>query len=336
MATGFKKRVINPSQVTTAEIASASAPIVGDPRIGFPAPQEEVIKSSILNAKNIGEIKNLGSSQDYEVGSVYDVPLALIKSNPLNPRAIYTSTAIDEMASSLLSSGQRISATGYLDEQGYVVLIEGETRLRGARVASLPTLRVEIKAKPLSEQALYEEARAANVERRDQTPLDDALKWKELLSKKIYPTQAALAKALSLTEDYVSRTLSLSRLPHRLIITIAEYPELMTHKMLNALREFWEVKDEDEAIELILEVTKNGLGYRDVVARRKSAEKGPIKRPRSTREAIQFGDGKGEIKTFDEGGRFELVLKGLKPEQAQLFTQQVKSLLESLTAQGEA
>lgn len=39
-------------------------------------------------------------------------------------------------------------------------------------------------------------------------------------------------------------------------------------------------------LELILEVAKTGMGYRDVVARRKAAVKGPVKRPRSTREAL--------------------------------------------------
>jgi ParB family chromosome partitioning protein len=230
------------------------------------------------------------------------------------------------MSESLKTTGQRISATAYVDEQGGVTLIEGETRLRGARSAGLPTLRIEFRPRPASDRSLYEEARAANVERRDQTPLDDAIKWKELLAKKVYPTQVALAKALNLSEDHVSRTLALSNLSNRVIHAAAENPELLTHKMLTAIREYCEVLGDESTLELILEVAKNGLGYRDVTARRKAAEKGPVKRPRSTREVLRYRGAKGELKTFEEEGRMEFTLKGLTPEVAQDLTAKLMAL----------
>jgi len=316
MATSFKKREVSPDRVAAVESATSAVPIVGDPRM---APSE----IGLAESRPAPAPAKVGSSQDrstegvdYRAGNVYDIPIGSIKSNPFNPRAVYTTTAVDNMALSLSASGQRISATGYIDEHGQVALIEGETRLRGARAAGLATLRVEIRPRPGSDQELYEEARAANVERRDQTPLDDAIKWKELLGKKLYPTQAALSKALGLGEDHVSRTLSLASLSNRVIHAVAENTELLNHKMLNALREFWDSQGDDATLELILEVAKTGMGYRDVVARRKSAAKGPVKRPRSTREALTFKGAKGELKSFEEDGRVELILKGLTPETA--------------------
>jgi ParB family chromosome partitioning protein len=230
------------------------------------------------------------------------------------------------MSESLKTTGQRISATAYLDEQGGVTLIEGETRLRGARSAGLSSLRIEIRPRPASDRSLYEEARAANVERRDQTPLDDALKWKELLARKIYPTQVALARALNLSEDYVSRTLALANLSSRVIHTVAENSELLNHKMLNAIREYWDVLGDENTLELILDVAKNGLGYRDVTSRRKAAEKGPVKRPRSTRDVLHYRGARGELKTFEEEGRMEFTLTGLTPEVAQELTTKLLEL----------
>jgi len=324
--TGFKRRAVSPDRVAAVESVTADVPIVGDPRM---APAELAPPEG---RPQLAETK-VGSSQDglaslvaYQVGNVYDIPVGLIRSNPFNPRAVYTATAIDAMAISLSTSGQRISATGYSDDQGYVTLIEGETRLRGARAAGLATLRVEIRPRPSSDRGLYEEARAANVERREQTPLDDAIKWKELLGKKVYPTQAALANALNLGEDHVSRTLSLASLPGRVIHAVAESPELLTHKMLNALREFWEAQGDEETLELILEITKNGMGYRDVVARRKAAVNGPVRRPRSVRQTVTFKGAKGEIKSFEEDGRLELSLKGLTPESASELTDKLMEL----------
>lgn len=324
MAT-FKKKTISPAAVAVAEANAASAPIVGDPRVQTEAPAHAQAVSHEVAAK-------VGSSQEIVVGQILEVPVERVKSNPLNPRAVYTSAAVDEMAVSLTNNGQRVAALGYQDDDGAIVLIEGETRLRGARAAGIPTLRVEIRAKPASERELYEMARAANVERRDQTPLDDAIRWKELLAKKIYPTQSALAKALNLGEDHVSRTLSLAQLPHKIVLGVSEYSELMNHKMLNALREYWEQQGDEETLELIQDAAKNGLGYRDVVTRRKSAAKGPVRRTRAIRESLSFGEAKGELRTFEADGRLELKLKGLSAQQAEEVAKKIKDLFPAHVA----
>jgi ParB family chromosome partitioning protein len=322
----FKKRPVSPDRVTQVERAAAAAPLVAKTS---PAAKTFVDEAHEIALHHV-EPQQVGSSQDrlgaYKVGMVYEVPLGEIRSNPFNPRAVYTSSAIDDMATSMLSGGQRVSATAYVGPKGEVVLIEGETRLRGARAGGLATLRVEIRPRPASDRALYEEARAANVERRDQTPLDDALKWKELLGKKVYPTQSALAQALELGEDHVSRTLSLAALPLRIVHSVADHPDMLSHKMLNAIREYWEVKGDDDTLELILEVAKHGLGYRDVVARRKAAEQGPVRRTRSLREPISYKGAKGELKSFTEEGRVEFVLKGLGPEASKEISMKILAL----------
>ena len=317
MAT-FKKKAVAVERVAAVEDAASLAPIVGDPRMAPPV-------ATISQLRGGG----VGSSQEpprYESGQTYEVPVGKIKSNSVNPRAIYTASSVSEMAESLAARGQGQSASAYQDEAGDVVLIDGERRLRGARTAGLPTLRLEIRPKPASERELYEEARAANVERKDQSPLDDAIKWKELISRKIYPTQAALAKALRLGEDHVSRTLSLAQLPSKIVQAAAEYPELLSLKMLNAIREFWEVKGEEETLDLIAEAAKSGMGYRDVAARRKAAAKGTVRRPRSTREQLTFRGAKGEFKSFEEDGRIELKLKGLAPDVAAEISEKILAL----------
>ena len=314
--TSFRKRDVPLDRVAEVESAASTAPIVGDPRL------KAVLERAPTFAKSEVPPK-LGSSQDvlqrYEIGVVYEILIGIIKSNPVPPRAIYTAAAVDDMAIKLERDGQRVSATGFINNDGLVVLKDGETRLRGARAAGLPTLRVEINAPPASDQELYEEARAANVDRREQTPLDDALRWRYMLDNGIYPTQGALAKALRLREDHVSRTLSLAKMPMMLIHAAAESPDLLTHKMLNAIREYWEVNGDEPTIDLIREAAKTGMGYRDVVAKRKTSAKGPIKRPRASREVVQFRGAKGELKSFD-GGRLELSLAGLDADASEELT----------------
>lgn len=320
--TGFKKRTVSLDRVAQVEEAAASSPIIGDPRM----PSHEALHiTPTASQENTPE----PTRPLYLVGHTYDVPLGQIKSNPFNPRYLYTNDAVDNMASSLSRMGQITSATGFVTESGEVVLIEGETRLRGCRASGIPTLKIEIKMPPASDAALYEEARAANVERRDQTPLDDSIKWKEYLAKKVYPSQAKLAKALDLDEPYVSRVMSLNELPSKIIHAAAEWPNLLTLQMLNAIREYHKVQGDERTLELIYEAGKNSLGYRDVRARRTAAEKGPIKRTRSHKEALEFNGAIGELKSFEEDGRIELSLKGLTPEMTEELRTKLRAIFQS-------
>lgn len=307
----FKRRAVSAEQVATAESAAAVAPIVGDPRIPVtPLPAAAASQGAL-----------------YAAGQVYEVPLERIRSNPVNPRAIYTPQAVDEMAVSLTAKGQRVPATGFLDEEGAVVLIEGETRLRGARLAGLKTLRVEIQLKPANELELYKHARAANVERREQTPLDDALRWKELLDKKLFSSQAALAQELAVPESTVSRTLGLANLPHKLVMALADHSSLLNFQMLNAVREYWQGFGEDGALDYIPLIVKNGWGYRKVAEDAANAQKGPVKRPRGSKEPLSYAGGKGEIKVFDGGRRLEVTLKGITDfDKATAFIEGLKAL----------
>lgn len=318
MATGtvFRRRSVSPEQVATAESTAAGAPIVGDPRMSAatpPAPQPEA---------------GAALQPLYVLGQVYEVPLERIRSNPVNPRAVYTPQAVDDMAVSLQASGQHVAATGFVDGDA-VVLIEGETRLRGARLAGLKTLRVEIKKQPESELELYKRARAANVERREQTALDDAIKWKELLAREVFTSQAALAQELGIKggESTVSRTLQLATLPQDVVLLLSEHPGLLTFQMLNAVRAYWEALGDEKTLEYIPLIDKSGWGYRKVAEDAANAQKGPVKRPRGTKEPLTYAGGKGEIKVFDGGRRLEVSLKGITDlEKVEAFIEGLKAL----------
>jgi len=310
----FKRRTVSAEQVANAEAAAAGAPIVGDPRMAATASVTPI--SAIVGAAPI-----------YVLGQVYEVPLERIRSNPVNPRAVYTSLAVDEMAMSLASKGQRVPATGFVEEEGAVVLIEGETRLRGARSAGLKTLRVEIQEKPSSDLELYKHARAANVERREQTPLDDAIKWKELLDRQLFPDQKALSQELDVSESTVSRTLSLAAMPQLVVMALADHSSLLNFQMLNAVREYWKAFGDEKTLEYIPLIEKNGWGYRRVAEDAANAEKGPLKRPRGDKEPFAYAGGKGEIKVFDGGRRLEVTLKGITDlDKAAEFIKGLKAL----------
>ncbi|BDT74047.1 nucleoid occlusion protein (plasmid) [Comamonadaceae bacterium OS-4] len=307
----FKRRPVDPTTIDAIRNAAKD----------IPAGVGEVIDG--LETKTPPTVQPVNTPLAYEVGQIYDVPLQLIESNPLNPRVLYPAQDVDDMAILLRDHGQRISATGYLGDNGTVVLIEGETRLRASRQNAVRTLRIEIKNKPIDEKALYEEARSANTDRRNQTPLDDGLKWNDLINnRQVYASQKELAERLGIEEDVVSRSISLTRLSSRVLNTVAEYPEMLNLRMLIAIRTFWESTGDDDTLELIAEIAKKGLGSRDVMARAKDAKKEPTRKPRSSSENVIFRSGKGVLKSFPD--RVELSVSGLSAAHVESLTDAIR------------
>lgn len=262
-------------------------------------------------------VSGLGARQDFRelVGFVADVPLSLIQSNPVNPRAHYPATSIDEMATSLASKGQQVAAQAFPSDDGQrVVLMDGERRFRGARALGLEALRIEICAKPKDDRSLYEAARAANVERANQTALDDAIRWRQLIEQGVYKSQTEIASGLAIDEGTVSRTLALADIPEPIVlILIADHPDMLSLRMLTALREFFRVTDLETTIELIHEAAKEGFGYREVNIRRARVQAGPQQRTRAEQTAVRAGDNKGVVKVNRDRGDFSLAFKGMSP-----------------------
>lgn len=266
----------------------------------------------------------------YEPGNVYEVPLVHIRPNPTNARAIYSTSGSEEMTRSLQEIGQSTAATGFLADNGIdVVLIDGHRRWRGCESLGLSTLRVEIRPKPENDQLLYLASRAANCERENQTPLDDALVWRRLLDKKIFPSQVALSKALNISESELSRTLALAQLPGTLISALSDKESLLTLKMLNALREYWQSRGEEETLELIEKAEDLGLSYRDIENRRKNKEApAKLRSKYDHRQLVKFGAGVGALKLYSQEGRIELSLTGLDTKESQELLGKLQGMLK--------
>jgi ParB family chromosome partitioning protein len=258
-----------------------------------------------------------------------------IRENPWNARRTIPSAKIEEYANSLKAHGQLQAAAAFEDEQGRVTLIDGHCRLRAAMLAGIPTLRVELRERPDSHVQLYLLSRQMNVERAEQTPLDDALAWRMLLDRGLFGSQAAIAKELALSEAAVSKTLSLAELPSGVIVAAIEQHELMALKPLYELYLFWRQRGDGETLELLAESSKRGgLSAREIEARRKALEKGRQPKPRSSRHAFTVDGVKGEIRRFEADGRLELAIKGLSPTALETLEERIAKLVSATPAFG--
>lgn len=110
MATSFKKRALSPETLQEVAAVTAGMPVNGEHALL--GEQSALLSASTSlqgkqkfvpgqtfsgNADSPGD----GAASCFQVGNVYDVPVGAIRSNPLNPRYVYTATAIDLMTTSL-------------------------------------------------------------------------------------------------------------------------------------------------------------------------------------------------------------------------------------------
>lgn len=252
--------------------------------------------------------------QETKVGGMLEVPLEKLRSNPFNARRVVSQTALDELASQLKTRGQDVAIMVYVDKEGQYCLIDGHRRLQAAHLAGLKTLRVDIRPQPANDKALYKASRQANKDRADQSPLDDALGWKMLLTDGVYATQAELADDMDISESVLSRTLGLADFPKTLVNQLGERPSLLNLRMLDAMKRYHAAAGDDATEAFIIEVVKMDLGSRDVDAARAALSKEPISRARSALQQIGYEKGNTTIRRFAGQGRLSIEIKDVVDE----------------------
>lgn len=329
---GFKKR---PTTADISKIAQVGSEIAAGTSRMDPAPPAPVLAPA----------QGPSSYSGLQVGMVIEIPAGTAIPNPYNARHVNSQSRLDDLALKMQRDGQRVAALAYVNEKGAICLIDGHRRDSACRLANL-MLRVEIHRAPKDNKELARWSRTANKDRDDQTPLDDALAWKKLLDDGVYSSQAELCREEGLDTTTVNRTLALADMPKTLIAMLADRPDLMTLRMLDALNRFHkaaeEVSDEDKsaalnlAEALIIEVDKESLSSRDVDQRRMALQRGPVSRKRSAHQTVTYKEGQAVIKRFAGQGRLVLeVTKVVNESRVELLEDRINDLIKEILDGGE-
>lgn len=256
--------------------------------------------------------------QGAATGQTIAVPVASIRESQMNARVYYSTQEVDEMADSLQKHGQLVPAKGYL-EADFVVLVDGQKRLRGARAGGIETLRIELCEKPANEKEHWLASRRINKERSSQTFLDDSIRFKALIAQGLYSSQAELGTDVELSQSMVARVLALTEIPEKLQRRLKD-----THipGSLDALYAISQIfiqmgragKGDDAeplAAEIIDLVVKEDLSGNQTVALVASRLSGPKTRARNEIRHISVGSAKATIKSNPAKGRLDFSIKGL-------------------------
>jgi ParB family chromosome partitioning protein len=278
------------------------------------------------------------------LGMVYDVPLGLIDPNPDGARVFYRSADVDRIAESLQKNEQDEAANGFV-ENDRVVLIDGGTRLRSARVGGLASLLVRIRAKPASRKELFKESMRLNDERRDHTALDLAVMISRLVTEGVYASQDEAAADLcnrdgsQMTKPVVSMYMRIGKIPARLMRLMADNDRTCQFTVAYEISAIFAQSDyaenEDKYQEIaqavIEEVQSAELSKKQVVALVQSKLQGPKQRLRGEKSVIHYAGAKGTLNVFAARGQLDFSVRGLAPEQCEELRAAVERICASAT-----
>lgn len=140
------------------------------------------------------------------------IPINKIKSDEEQPRKLFDSEKIAELAESIKTHGiiQPLILRKYMEDQ--YIIVAGERRWRAAKMAGLkevPGVIMELSDRDILEISLIE-----NIQRQDLNPIEEALAYRKLLNDfKI--TQEELSKRIGKSRVAIANTMRLTNLDER-------------------------------------------------------------------------------------------------------------------------
>lgn len=152
----------------------------------------------------------LGPDNQATVGSVANLKINQIQTNPFQPRLEFEKDALAELAASIKELGiiQPITVRKLGNDQ--YQLISGERRYRASQIAGLDEIPAYIRV--ANDQAMLEMALVENIQRSDLNPIEVALSYQRLIDE-VGLTQEELGERVGKDRSSTSNYLRLLNLP---------------------------------------------------------------------------------------------------------------------------
>jgi ParB family chromosome partitioning protein len=204
------------------------------------------------------------------------IPITAIQPNPFQPRKTFSQTAIDELASSMASSGLLQPIVLRPIGGGEYQLIAGERRWRAAMQLEWQEIGAVIR--DADDRTLLTLALVENLQRDALSAIDEATGYKRLLDE-YELSHTEIAELVGKNRSTVTNSIRLLNLP----LTVQEMVQRGDLQMGHA-RALLQIAHETEIERLARMVVKLGLSVRDTEARaresgtaRRKTRKGPAR-----------------------------------------------------------
>ncbi len=212
---------------------------------------EQLFSNEVIN---FDKFENDIVKEEKDKGGVTEIPLDEIRSNPYQPRVIFDSVALEELAASIKEHGLIQPIIVKKSIKGYE-LVAGERRTRASRLAGLKTIPAIVKE--FNDVEMMEIALIENIERENLNPIEEAKAYDNIL-KINNITQEELARKFAKSRSYITNMLGLLRLPSTTIKLVESKELSMGHA-----RALSKLEDENKINEIALKIVNEGLSVRD-------------------------------------------------------------------------
>lgn len=140
---------------------------------------------------------------------IHSVSLALIKTNPYQPRKTFDEYKLNDLAQSIKQHGVLQPIVLRKTVQGYYIVV-GERRFRASKQLGLTEIPAIVK--DLSDEDMMELAIIENLQREDLNAIEEAESYKKLMED-LNITQQEVAQRLAKSRPYIANMLRLLKLP---------------------------------------------------------------------------------------------------------------------------
>ena len=189
------------------------------------------------------------------VGSIANIEIAAIETNPFQPRTHFEEQALNELAASIKEHGiiQPITVRklGYDKFQ----LISGERRFRASQLAGLTSVPAYIRI--ANDQAMLEMALVENIQRENLDAIEVAISYKRLIDE-CSLTQEQLSQKVSKQRSTITNYLRLLKLPVEIQLAIRNGDLTMGHA-----RALINIENADVQLDVYNQIVLNGLSVRE-------------------------------------------------------------------------
>ena len=160
-----------------------------------------------------------------EQGRIATVPISKIAPNPLQPRTVFDSSRLQELANSIQTHGI-IQPILVRKKAGEYQLIAGERRLRAAKLAGLDEIPAVIQ--DYADDRVLEIALIENIQREDLNPIETAQAL-DRLSREMNLSHEEIANRTGKDRTTITNMIRLLRLPADVQLLVAERRLSMGH-----------------------------------------------------------------------------------------------------------
>lgn len=212
--------------------------------------------SALLEDAGTDITSGIDPGQGVVAGSVTNLPIESIETNPFQPRTHFEQQALDELAASIVSLGVIQPIT--VRKMGYdkYQIISGERRFRASTMAGLKEIPAFIRI--ANDQSMLEMALVENIQREDLDAMEISISYKRLVEE-CKLTQEELSDRVGKQRSTVANYLRLLKLPPEIQLAIRNRKISMGHA-----RTIINIEDPDKQLEVFAHILEKELSVREV------------------------------------------------------------------------